>query len=148
MKIKYLLFTFWLLIAFNVFGQDTYLISYDKYSNEKKVDDKNKIKVLTNINETVIGTENSFNSQKNYPNEISYFNKKKPTLLTYITQFDSIHSITSNDSLIINKPVFKITKETHDLYSEIPFPKHGATEFEKMFYSKGLPICQLIAEIS
>lgn len=112
MKIKYLLFTFWLLIAFNVFGQDTYLISYDKYSNEKKVDDKNKIKVLTNINETVIGTENSFNSQKNYPNEISYFNKKKPTLLTYITQFDSIHSITSNDSLIINKPVFKITKET------------------------------------
>lgn len=50
-------------------------------------------------------------------------------------------------AIIKEHPSFNIIKETHDLYSEIPFPKQGATEFEKMFYSKGFQICQLIAEI-
>ncbi|MEG1200513.1 MAG: peptide-N-glycosidase, partial [Algoriella sp.] len=106
MRLK-LIITFIICIqAFFVNAQETYQITYERISNGKKIEESNPIQVLANTKETIIGTQNSFNQSGKFPNELFYFNKDKSPVISSITQFDSIHSIISNDSISFNKAVF------------------------------------------
>ncbi len=112
MNLKSLILFVFCLQAFFVNAQETYQITYERISNGKKVEEKDPIQVLANTKETIIGTLNSFNHSQKYPNEMFYFNKAKSPIISSITQFDSIHSIFSNDSIALNRANFTITKET------------------------------------
>ena len=112
MRLKSILLFIICIQAIFVNAQETYQITYERISNGKKVEESNPIQVLANTKETIIGTQNSFNQSGKFPNELFYFNKDKSPVISSITQFDSIHSIISNDSISFNKAVFTLTKET------------------------------------
>lgn len=95
-----------------VFAQDTYQITYEKFSNNKKVTDSNPIRVLANEAMTVIGTENSFVEDRFYPNSISYFNTKEPQLIYSLMEFDQNRAIKSVDSLSFHKIEIKKLNNT------------------------------------
>lgn len=112
MKSKSILFIIICIQAITLNAQETYKITYERFSNGKKVEDSNPIQVIANTNETTIGKQQSFNHSTNYPDEMYYYSKTNPSVISLITQFDSIHSIISNDSVSFNKSVFTISKET------------------------------------
>lgn len=112
MKSKSILFIIICIQAIILNAQETYKITYERFSNGKKVEDSNPIQVIANTNETTIGKQQSFNHSTNYPDEMYYYSKTNPSVISLITQFDSIHSIISNDSVSFNKSVFTISKET------------------------------------
>ena len=91
---------------------ETYQITYEKISHGKKVEEKNPIQVIANSEETIIGTQNSFNQSQQFPNELFYYKKATSPIISSINQFDSIQSIIHNDSTSFNKISFTITKET------------------------------------
>lgn len=112
MKSKSILFIIICIQAIILNAQETYKITYERFSNGKKVEDSNPIQVIANTSETTIGKQQSFNHSTNYPDEMYYYSKTNPSVISLITQFDSIHSIISNDSVSFNKSVFTISKET------------------------------------
>ncbi len=97
MRLKSILLFIICIQAIFVNAQETYQITYERISNGKKVEESDPIQVLANSKETIIGTQNSFNQSDKFPNELFYFNKAKSPVISSITQFDSIHSIISND---------------------------------------------------
>lgn len=112
MNLKSIIFFVFCLFSSLIYAQETYVITYEKFSHDKEVEETNPIQVISNSHETIIGTQNSFADYKQYPNEMFYFNKDKAPIVSSITQFDSIKSIISNDSISLNKAIFKITRET------------------------------------
>ncbi|SFN62715.1 GLPGLI family protein [Algoriella xinjiangensis] len=112
MKLKSIILFIFCIQAIYIQAQEAYQITYEKFSNGKKVEETNPIQVLANTHETIIGTQNSFNQYKKYPNELFYYTKSQSPIISTVTQFDSIHSIISNDSVSFNKAVFTLTKET------------------------------------
>lgn len=112
MNLKSIIFFVFCLISAENYAQETYIITYEKFSNDKKVEESNPIQVISNNQQTIIGTQNSFTADKQFPNEMFYFSKDKSPIISSITQFDSIKSIISNDSISFNKAVFTITRET------------------------------------
>ena len=112
MNSKTILFIFLLIQTIFVSAQETYQITYERISNGKKIEEKDPIQVLANPKETIIGTQNSFNQTSKFPNEMYYFTKSKSPIVSSINQFDSIHSIISNDSISLSKVNFTLTKET------------------------------------
>lgn len=71
MKLKSIILFIFCIQAIYIQAQETYQITYEKFSNGKKVEETNPIQVLANIHETIIGTQNSFNQSKN--TQTSYF---------------------------------------------------------------------------
>ncbi|MDM1522803.1 peptide-N-glycosidase [Empedobacter sp. 225-1] len=112
MKSKSILFIMFCIQAIALNAQETYKITYERFSNGKKVIESNPIQVLANTKETIIGKQESFHHTTNYPDEMVYYTKTNPSVISLVTQFDSVHSIISNDSIALNKSVFTITKET------------------------------------
>lgn len=112
MKLKSILLIIFCIQAIVLNAQETYKITYERFSNGKKVEESNPIQVLANTKETIIGKQQSFNNTTKYPDETFYYTKTKPSIISLVTQFDSIHSIISNDSVSFNKSVFTISKET------------------------------------
>lgn len=112
MKLKSILFFIFCIQAIVLDAQETYKITYERFSNGKKVEENNPIQVIANTKETIIGKQQSFNDSTNYPDEMFYYTKINPSIISLITQFDSINSIITNDSIAFNKSVFTISKET------------------------------------
>lgn len=112
MKLKSIVFFIFCIQAIVLNAQETYKITYERFSNGKKVAESNPIQVIANTKETIIGKQQSFAASATYPDEMFYYTKTNPSVISLITQFDSIHSIISNDSVSFNKSVFTISKET------------------------------------
>ncbi|MDM1070966.1 peptide-N-glycosidase [Empedobacter brevis] len=112
MKLKSIIFFIFCIQAIVLNAQETYKITYERFSNGKKVAENNPIQVIANTKETIIGKQQSFVATATYPDEMFYYTKTNPSVISLITQFDSIHSIISNDSVSFNKSVFTISKET------------------------------------
>lgn len=112
MKLKSIVFFIFCIQAIVLNAQETYKITYERFSNGKKVAESNPIQVIANTKETIIGKQQSFAATATYPDEMFYYTKTNPSVISLITQFDSIHSIISNDSVSFNKSVFTISKET------------------------------------
>ena len=112
MKLKSILLIIFCIQAIVLDAQETYKITYERFSNGKKVEENNPIQVLANAKETVIGKQQSFNHTTSYPDEMFYYTKTNPSIISLITQFDSINSIITNDSVAFNKSIFTISKET------------------------------------
>lgn len=112
MKLKSIIFFIFCIQAIVLNAQETYKITYERFSNGKKVAENNPIQVIANTKETIIGKQQSFAATATYPDEMFYYTKTNPSVISLITQFDSIHSIISNDSVSFNKSVFTISKET------------------------------------
>ncbi|WP_312922296.1 PNGase F N-terminal domain-containing protein [Empedobacter brevis] len=112
MKLKSIIFFIFCIQAIVLNAQETYKITYERFSNGKKVAESNPIQVIANTKETIIGKQQSFAATATYPDEMFYYTKTNPSVISLITQFDSIHSIISNDSVSFNKSVFTISKET------------------------------------
>ncbi|WP_312555231.1 PNGase F N-terminal domain-containing protein [Empedobacter brevis] len=112
MKLKSLVFFIFCIQAIVLNAQETYKITYERFSNGKKVAENNPIQIIANTKETIIGKQQSFAATATYPDEMFYYTKTNPSVISLITQFDSIHSIISNDSVSFNKSVFTISKET------------------------------------
>lgn len=89
--------------TFPTLAQDTYQITYEKYSHQKKIADNNPIEVLANSNQTIIGTKNSFSLPKTYPNEVTYYTTLEPKNFYSIIQLDSINTLKTIDSTLFNK---------------------------------------------
>ncbi|WP_313360035.1 PNGase F N-terminal domain-containing protein [Empedobacter sp.] len=112
MKLKSILLIIFCIQAIVLDAQETYKITYERFSNGKKVEESNPIQVIANIKETVIGKQQSFSNSSNYPDEMFYYTKTNPSIISLITQFDPTNSIITNDSVAFNKSVFTISKET------------------------------------
>ena len=67
-------------IALN--SQETYKITYERFSNGKKVIESNPIQVLANTKETIIGKQESFHHTTNYPDEMVYYTKTNPSVIS------------------------------------------------------------------
>ena len=108
------LLTFIILNYFSIcaYAQETYQITYEKYSNNKKVAEANPIRVLADEEKTVIGTVNSFQLNKKYPNEITYYNKEDINTLYSIIQLDEEKSLKTLDSTSFKKIEIKKLNET------------------------------------
>ncbi|MGV0948757.1 PNGase F N-terminal domain-containing protein [Empedobacter falsenii] len=112
MKLKSILLIIFCIQSIVLDAQETYKITYERFSNGKKVEESNPIQVIANIKETVIGKQQSFSNSSNYPDEMFYYTKTNPSIISLITQFDPTNSIITNDSVAFNKSVFTISKET------------------------------------
>lgn len=112
MKLKSILLIIFCIQAIVLDAQETYKITYERFSNGKKVEENNPIQVIANTKETVIGKQQSFSYSSNYPDEMFYYTKTNPSIISLITQFDPTNSIITNDSVAFNKSVFTISKET------------------------------------
>ncbi len=112
MKLKSILLIIFCIQAIILDAQESYTITYERFSNGKKVEESNPIQVIANTKETIIGKQQSFNHSTKYPDEMFYYTKTNPSIISLITQFDSIHSIIANDSISFNKTIFTISKET------------------------------------
>lgn len=99
-------------IAITVSAQETYKITYEKYSHKKKITESNPTLVLANTEKTIIGTSNSFDEYRFYPNEITYFTNEEPNNIYSIIQFDSLNAIKTIDSISLKKYEFKKFKTT------------------------------------
>lgn len=99
-------------IGIQTFAQDTYQITYEKFSNQKRVLESNPIRVLANEKETVIGTENSFQNDRSFPNEITYFQRNEPTNFYSIIELDSFKSLKTIDSTTNKKIEYKLLNDT------------------------------------
>ena len=93
-------------------AQETYQITYEKFSNQKKVTEYNPIQVLANEEESIIGTENSFTIERTFPNEIIYYKKNQPNDLYSIIELDSAKSLKTVDATSIQKLEFKKLNDT------------------------------------
>lgn len=89
--------------SFQVFAQDTYQITYEKLSNQKKVNEANPIQVLANKEKTIIGTENSFQKDRTYPNEIIYYNPSEPHAFYSIIELNALNTYKTIDSVSFHK---------------------------------------------
>lgn len=107
-------FVFIILSHFSIhlFAQETYQITYEKYSNDKKVAESNPIRVQANAKKTVIGTIQSFQKTVKYPNEITYFTTNEQDLVYSIIQLDSVQSLKTLDTISLSKIEFKKLNET------------------------------------
>ena len=99
-------------LHFTLTAQETYQITYEKLSNNKKVTDSNPIRVLANNEETIIGTENSYSNDRFYPNEVYYYSKTEPQLIYSIMELDENRAIKSADSIGFNKIEIKKLNDT------------------------------------
>jgi len=82
----------------------------------------------------------------------------KPEYLNALTQSIKNHGFFSYKSdhreyfestckIIEEHRNFQVMQKSLDLYKDMPLPKTCITEFEKMFYYKGIPICYLLTKI-
>ena len=101
-----------ILIQYNTFAQNTYKITYEKFSNLKKIADENPIIALANEKQTIIGTQNSFITPHSYPNEITYFNSADLKSYYSIIQLDPLNSLKTIDSTLFNRLEFKKLDDT------------------------------------
>jgi len=93
-------------ITTHTFAQEAYQISYEKFSNFKKVTESNPIRVLANTEHTVIGSENAFVTDRTYPNEITYFNQQEPNYFYSIIELNEAKSLKTIDSTSFNKSAY------------------------------------------
>ena len=98
--------------AFPTFAQDTYQITYEKYSHQKKIIEDNPIEVLANSNQTIIGTKNSFSLPRTYPNEITFYSTLEPKNFYSIIELDSITTLKTIDSTLFHKIEIKKLDDT------------------------------------
>ena len=105
-------FFIFLIVHFPLIAQETYQITYEKLSNHKKVTDSNPIRVIANAEETVIGTENSFVTDRFYPNEIHYYHGQEPELIYSIMELDENRVLKTVDSIGFKKIGFKKLNQT------------------------------------
>ena len=110
MKIFYLFFIYFL--TYSLYAQDTYRVTYEKHSNQKKVVENNPIQILANDQETIIGTENSFDSDRIYPNEITYYKRNQANIFYSIIELDSLKTLKTLDNTSIQKLQFKKLNDT------------------------------------
>lgn len=90
-------------LSVQTFAQETYQITYEKLSNQKKVTEANPIQVLANHEKTIIGTENSFIKDRVYPNEVIYYNKSEPQTFYPIIELDDIQALKTIDSTSLHR---------------------------------------------
>ena len=93
-------------------AQDTYQITYEKYSHQKKITDDNPIEVLANSTKTIIGTKNSFTLPRNYPNEIIFYSTLEPKNFYSIIELDSTTTLKTIDSTLFHKIEIKKLDDT------------------------------------
>ncbi|MBS7334485.1 MAG: peptide-N-glycosidase [Weeksellaceae bacterium] len=104
---KILSIIFLTFFAFVASAQETYKISYEKFTHDKKISESNPTIVLANKDNTVIGTSNSFDEFRFFPNEITYYSNDEPNNIYSIIQLDSSKTIKTIDSLSLKKHEFK-----------------------------------------
>lgn len=109
---KFLSFIIILFIYTTTTAQETYLINYEKFSNQKKINETNPIQVYANTFETVIGTENSFKLKREYPNEITYYNLDTPFAIYSIIELDSLKTLKTVDTLQFKRINLKKLNDT------------------------------------
>ncbi|RLZ10724.1 PNGase F N-terminal domain-containing protein [Faecalibacter macacae] len=94
-------------ISIHVSAQETYKITYEKYTHQKKISESNPTLVLANSQKTIIGTSNSFDEYRFYPNEITYYTNEEPNNIYSLIQFDSLQTIKTIDTISLKKHEFK-----------------------------------------
>ncbi len=99
-------------LQYTCFAQETYKITYEKFTNLKKIAEDNPIIALANEKNTIIGTQNSFTIPHTFPNEITYFKRSEPFTYYPIIQLDSIKSLKTIDSTLFHKIEFKKLNDT------------------------------------
>lgn len=106
---KNILFGLIVLLSLNTFGQNTYKITYSKTSNGNIIDNQNAILVFSNEKQSLITSESIQNKKNNFPYEqtiiagSSYFQ---------LAQLNATYSISTKDSISIDKQTFEETNET------------------------------------
>lgn len=102
------------LICFNLsaLAQETYQITYEKFSHQKRIIDENPIEVLADGPISVIGTKNSFSASRNYPNEITYYNQTAPFHFYSITELAETNVLKTIDSTFLNKIEFNYLNDS------------------------------------
>lgn len=106
---KNILFGLIVLLSLNTFGQNTYKITYSKTSNGNIIDNQNAILVFSNEKQSLITSESIQNKKSNFPYEqtiiagSSYFQ---------LAQLNATYSISTKDSISIDKQTFEETNET------------------------------------
>lgn len=106
---KNILFGLIVLLSLTTFGQNTYKITYSKTSNGNIIDNQNAILVFSNKKQSLITSESIQNKKNNFPYEqtiiagSSYFQ---------LAQLNATYSISTKDSISIDKQTFEETNET------------------------------------
>lgn len=99
------------LISCIVSAQTAYKITYEKFSNDVKVDEENPTVVWANEQESIIGTKNAFSTQKKYPYEIISY-QKYDSILYPITFFSNDSVIATKNSIGNGNLTYKKTKRS------------------------------------
>lgn len=107
---KKLLSFFFVLSFFSSNGQ-SYKITYEKWSNETKIENQDPILIYTNLSMTLVSSVGISSGINDFPFEETYIDRNNQMLIQS-AQLNQNKSIATQDSLALGKQAFELLNET------------------------------------